>query len=160
MKKLLFLTQIIVMFACSKDYLSLVNSKIKQINRQKNSISKTCSEARKIVIDSSHLKFISEKDTIYIIEEYDIPSATFYSSVWTRQGELHYGYLNGIEIKKESPFSKKIIHSVNNWDIAKIRSEEKINYNQLDSSHLITAYRIHNSQKNILVDTIKFRPYY
>jgi hypothetical protein len=117
-------------------------------------------EARKALFDQRYLSFIGEKDTIFLLESYDLPSETTYGAIWTSKKYFSYSYSNGRIVEKDkSLFSQEIVQLISKWDTTKISQESSFRYIKTLPSNLYSGYRVFKLNKKIKVDKIIFKPF-
>ena len=162
MKKSCYILLILLQVSCKNQYFTKVNKLLdSDYPRKSNKIIKSSFEVRKKMFELGHLSFITEKDTIFFLDDYDLPSATHYGSIWTSNKSFHYSLSNdGVTELSKAPLESGILSLVSKWDTTEIRKESEINYNKLNSSHLITAYQVYKKQEHIITNKITFRPFY
>lgn len=165
MKILYILILIVVLTACKADYFQIVNKRLSINLPKRNKTFESFYHVREKVYKSGFLSFVTEKDTTFLLEDYDISSATFYCSVWTKNKSFHYSFsddlINEIIINKTNNERGNVIFDlISKWDTTAIRKESNINYNKFNPSHEVLAYRVYKPAKIIIIDKIKFRPFY
>lgn len=162
MKAIFFTILIFLQVSCSSHYFTRINKTLDaDYPAKSNKTIKSASEVRRKIFELGFLSFITEKDTIFFLNNYDLPSATHYGSIWTLNKSFHYSFSKGIvtELLK-TPIENDITSLISKWDTTDIKKESEINYNRLNPNHTITAYRVCSSQKGIITDKIIFKPFY
>lgn len=160
------LCPIILLFtlaSCKSDYFTTVNRKLDPNLTKRDKVIVSSYHVRKKIYEQGYLSFITEKDTIFLLSDYDLPSAIHYGTIWTKNKRFHYSYSNGIVSERdEDPIEKSnsILTLISKWDTITIKKESSLNYNQLFPSHMVLAYRVYKPDKKIIIDRIKFRPFY
>jgi hypothetical protein len=110
------------------------------------------------LIDSLSFLKGNLKDTIYLLEGYNMETATFYGRIWNENHEVNYSYSRGaFTLQEQSVFTDYQIKLVTNWDTVQIRKEEKTNGNWLDNNLLINGIRCYKSGNNWEIDEIYFK---
>ena len=170
MKALLYTILIFSQIACKNQYFTKVNKTLKADYPRKNSkIIESSFSVRKKIFELGYLSFITEKDTIFFLDDYHLESSTHYGSIWTKNKSFHYSYnkyvnknmINEIIMdKKNNERGNKTFNLISKWDTTKIRQESNLNYNQLNPSHVVSAYRVYKNQEHIITNRITFRPFY
>jgi len=151
-----------VLFGCkSASFLDSASKEIESsIARNRRQIFVSDYQIRKILIRQGYLSFVDEKDTLYLLGDHDLPSETYYGSIWTNKKMFNYSYQKDkVEEKSSPPFREKMIKLISLWDTTSIRKESNINYNLLNPSRVVTAYRVYTLNTKIKVDRIDFRPF-
>ncbi len=107
------------------------------------------------------LDFISyQKDTIYMLESYDLETATFYFSVWNKKNKKEF-YSQGIELlESENFFVERLYSMIENWDVVGIRQAEKQMSEPMLGGSVITGIRIVTTGKKIQVKCIHFKEFF
>lgn len=162
MKALFYIIMIFSQIACKNQFFTKVNKTLKaDYPRKSNKTIESSFSVRKKIFELGYLSFITEKDTIFFLDDYHLESSTHYGSIWTKNKFFHYSSSNDnvIELSK-APLESGIISLVSKWDTTNIKKESEINYNKLNSSHLITAYQVYKNQEHIITKSITFRPFY
>ena len=156
-----FFCLLVALAGCKTTYVQSVNSALDStLKKRGKSIFITAYEARNRLINQGRIDFISEKDTIYFLEDYDFPSETFYGAIWTKQKSFYYLYSNSvIEEKDETLFKKDILNLITPWDTTNITRESNLKFNRFNPNHFISAYRVYELGHKIKVDKILFRPF-
>ncbi len=170
MKKVLISTLfIIIVSGCStKMTFPLLSKKIYDKNRGINDKStfklssyKKDVRMKVFLLDSS--TFLKEplKDTLYILEGYNIETATFYERIWNRNHQISYSYLKGtVTLQKQSIFTDYQVKLITNWDTVQIRKEERINGNWIDNNLLINSIRCYKVGSSWQIDEITFKNFF
>ena len=96
-----------ILIACKSDYFTAVNKKLYPNLTKRDKVIVSSYHVRKKIYEEGYLSFITEKDTIFFLSDYDIPSATHYGTIWTKNKKFHYAYSNGIvSEREEDPIEK------------------------------------------------------
>lgn len=113
------------------------------------------------LLDSSGFLKKRLKDTLYILEGYNIETATLYERIWTTNHQVNYSYLKGtVSPQKQSVFTDYQVKLLTQWDTVQIRKEEKINGNWLDNNLLINGIRCYKLGGAWKIDEIAFKNFF
>jgi hypothetical protein len=113
------------------------------------------------LMDSSSFLRGNLKDTLYILEAYNLETSMFYGRIWSENHAVNYSYSIGVfTFKKQSVFTDYQIKIVTNWDTVQIRKEERDNGNWLDNDLLISAVRCSQKGGNWKIDEVYFRDFF
>jgi hypothetical protein len=160
---------IITLSGCSsKMTFPLLSEKIYKINGGVNdkstfklSSSKRDARMKAYLTDSSSLLKVNLKDTLYILEGFNMEISTFYGRIWNENHEVNYSYSKGtIALQKQSVFTDYQIKLMTNWDTTQIRKEEKDNGNWLDNNLLINGIRCYKKGNNWKIDEVYFKDFF
>jgi hypothetical protein len=167
--KTTFLLAIFILSGCSsKMTFPLLSEKIYKKNGGLNDKStfklssyKRDARMKAYLIDSSSFLKRTLKDTLYMLEGYNIETATFYGRIWNKKNEVSYSYIRGaFVLEKYSVFTDYQIKLITNWDSVQIRKEEKINGNWLDNNLLINGIRCYQKGNSWGIDEISFKNFF
>jgi hypothetical protein len=101
------------------------------------------------------------KDTIYLLEGYNIETAVFYGRIWNSSKAVNYNYSKNIlTLQKPSVFTNYQIKLITSWDTVQIRKEEKGNGNWLDNNLLINGIRCYKKGSNWKIEEIYFKNFF
>jgi hypothetical protein len=99
--------------------------------------------------------------TLYLLEGYNIETATFYGTIWDKKNSISYDYYKGnLSLQKQSVFTNYQITLITHWDTTTIRKEEKSNVNWLDNNLQINGLRCYKLDKDWHIDEIFFENFY
>jgi hypothetical protein len=111
--------------------------------------------------DSSSFLKGNLKDTLYILEGYNIETAIFYGSIWNKENKVNYSYSKGIiALQHQQIFTDYQIKLVTNWDTVQIKKEEIDNSNWLDNNLLINGIRCYKKGNAWKIDEFYFKNFY
>jgi len=101
------------------------------------------------------------KDTLYILEGYNIETGTFYEKIWNTNHQVSYSYLQGnVTLQQQSVFSEYQVKLIADWDTVQIRKEEKNNGNWFDNNLLINGIRCYKVGSSWQIDEIAFKNFF
>ena len=167
MKKLFFLGVLgFAITGChsSKTYFLMISDKITKTyvkkKFQKRNLSK---KAREIIYEKTSFLREIKKDTIYILERYNLETSSIDNRIWTKQNYVDYTYLRtrtniGLVINNSISFSNKEINLVTKWDTIGIRKQE-MDLNNFVTSDEVNAYRCINTENQIKIEGIRFKDF-
>jgi hypothetical protein len=113
------------------------------------------------LLDSAAFLKGTLKDTLYILEGYNIETGTFYEKIWNTNHQVSYSYLQGgVRLQQQSVFSEYQIKLITDWDTAQIRKEEKNNGNWFDNNMLINGIRCYKAGSSWQIDEIAFKNFF
>jgi len=113
------------------------------------------------LMDSTSFLKGNLKDTLYLLEGYNMEISTFYGKIWNRNHEINYSYSKGtITLQKQSVFTDYQVKLITNWDTVQIRKEEKDNGNWLDNNLLLNAFRCYKNGSNWKIDEVYFKDFF
>jgi hypothetical protein len=100
-------------------------------------------------------------DTLYLLEGYNLETATFYGTIWDKKNSISYSYFKGnLAVRKLSVFTDYQVQLITRWDTSTIKKEEKANGNWLDNNLQITALRCYKKGKDWQIDETYFKNFY
>lgn len=102
-----------------------------------------------------------KNDTIFIIEMHgDLSNNHYFSSAWNKLGLISYEYdENSLSYQCTSLFGVYMLKLVSEWDVEKIRVEEKVNSSMIPNT-IIYATRIIFENKKCKIDCIRFKDFF
>ncbi len=113
------------------------------------------------LLDSSSFLKENLKDTLYIMEGYNIETGRFYGKIWNKNHQLSFSHLKGsVTLSQKSVFSDYQVKLISNWDTVQIRKEEKINGNWFDNNTLMSGYRCFRQGNDWQIEKIYFRDFF
>lgn len=123
---------------------------------------KTFHDLRISLYDSGKLNFINTKvDTIFLLESYDIQSASYQGRIWNTKGFIQYEYdkRNGFQFDSNKKlFTDLTIELVQKWDTSAIRKEEKL------YSHILPVIYIYSARiiikANPTINCFRFKEFF
>ena len=163
------LLMITIVCGCSTDMnFALLSKKLYRKNGDENDKStfklssyKKDARIKSFLLDSSDFLKKQLKDTLYILEGYNIETATLYERIWNANHQISYSYLRGaVTPQKQSVFTDYQVKLITQWDTVQIRKEEKINGNWLDNNLLINGIRCYKFGGSWKIDVIAFKNFF
>lgn len=112
------------------------------------------------LIKSGKLDAFEKSDTLFILESYDIESATFYGEIWSSQANQVYAYSQGsFYFDEESVFTDYTKKLIQEWDTKAIRQEEK-NNSKMTNPLQIYGSRIVRFKNEFKIDCLAFKEFF
>jgi hypothetical protein len=121
----------------------------------------TFHELRAKLYNEGMLNFMNaDMDTLYIMERYDIESATFSGRIWNRKGVLNYTYdRRSFSFDEQKLFTDYTVQLVQDWNTVVIRMEESTNAHSIPE-HNINASRVFITKGKNRIDCILFKEFF
>ena len=119
-------------------------------------------DARMKIYLQDSASFLKGKiDTVFLLEGYNIETATFYETIWNKWSSVSCSYYKGnIALRKQPLFTNYQIQLITHWDTSVIRREEKANGNWFDNNMQISGLRCYKKGKTWHIDEIFFKDFY
>lgn len=107
------------------------------------------------------LKINLNNDTIFILEMHgDLSNSHYLSSAWNKLGLISYDYdKDSLKYENTPMFGVYMLKLISEWDVEKIRVEEKVNSNMVPNT-IIYATRIIFENKKCTIDCIRFKDFF
>jgi len=126
---LLITTILLESNSCSaQNFIDISRQLEKKTSKAINTKTVSFHDLRVALLKSGWLNFIDfTKDTLYILESYDIQDGSYISRLWTRKSIIQYKYTkDGFDFNQKKLFTKFTIQLIQNWDTISIRKEEML----------------------------------
>lgn len=112
------------------------------------------------LIGIGKLNNFSNSDTLFILETYDYESSIFYGKIWNSKNEVNYKYkLGKFVFTDEKIFTKITCKLIEDWDIKRIKKEEKENSSMIPS-FIITGTRVIDKDSIRKITCTKFKEFF
>jgi hypothetical protein len=148
-------------FPLLSDKIYAKNGGVNDKSTFKLSLYKRDARMKAYLIDSSSFLKGRLKDTIYLLEGYNIETAIFYGRIWNSSKAVNYSYSKDVLTLQTLPvFTDYQIKLITNWDTVQIRKEEKGNGNWLDNNLLINGIRCYKKGGTWQIDEIYFKNFF
>ena len=148
---------------CTQDILKDMSTELSSFQleqRLRNDDKDYYHDIRIKLIESGKLNAFEKSDTIFILESYDIESATFYGEIWSPQANQVYTYNQGNFYYDEGSvftnYTKKLIQE---WNTKEIRLEEK-NNSKMSNPLQIYGSRIVRLKNELKIDCLVFKEFF
>lgn len=141
----------------SKLSMKVSSCQLKKGLKKKKSIA--AHRARMELFHLGKLYFFNKSDTLFIVENTDIQSGSFFGQIWNAHSELKFSKINTEYTFEEGRlFTGYMIMLIKKWDILELKKEsEKSN---MFPNGPIYATRIIFIRDKIKVDCISFKDFY
>lgn len=107
-------------------------------------------------------KFCSSEstDTIFFLESFSVEDGTYYGKIWDKNNKIEYTYYDGnFDFSQKDIFTLYACGLLENWDLAAIRNEEKLN-STMTSPLTIFGSRAIIKKGKVETDCIRFKEFY
>jgi hypothetical protein len=163
MKSFFFIIISVIFFSCTPQEFISISKQIEKkcVGEKSKWKGESFHKLRTKLYNEGKLNFInSNLDTLYLLETYEIESGTYMGRIWNKKDALNYSYSKNIfSFDQKMIFTSYTVQLVQNWDIASILNEEKINAYRLPEKY-INGTKVFIANKKIRIECIKFKDFF
>lgn len=106
------------------------------------------------------LNFITQSDTLFLLESCSIENGDFYGKIWNVFNKVGYIYNNGkFDFNVSEIYTDYTCKLVQSWDTTLIRTEERVNSTMI-SPRNIYATRVIKNKGDLKIDCIMFKEFF
>lgn len=149
---------------CSQKFVDISKKIDSQCSVRKNTWNgETFHQIRQKLFDMGKLGFIninSAIDTIYLLQTYEVETGNYIGMIWNRNGQVSFVYNKGVfDFSTSKLFTKYTQQLIQQWDLKKIRDEEKLNALTLPEK-IVNGFRVIVNKSASEVNCITFKEFF